>query len=228
MPAFDRPVAAVTVPAPSVPADEITTLKAELRNLQERFDHVAPISDGKTDCQVDRPTSLAQFPSELPDFLGLLDDLSSLQIPHTEGNASAWPLSASWKDGLQIESKDTAFRVHVGGTLQFDYGWNAASQTVQFGPGGIGELQDGGVMRRAQIRIDGTIYDHIEWVAEYDFANTIENDNGTSTQTIGTPSFVNAWIGVNDIPLAGTVRVGFNAAGSARYPLPDRRRKTAD
>src|SRR5262249_2046958 len=73
----------------------------------------------------------------------------------------------------------------------------------------IGELADGALLRRAHIRIDGTMYEHVEWVAEFDFANTIENDNGTSTQTLGTPSFINAWIGINDIPLAGTLRRGW-------------------
>jgi phosphate-selective porin OprO/OprP len=118
-------------------------------------------------------------------------------------------MTASWKDGLQIESQNEIFRVHVGGTLQVDSGWNAASQAVESGPGGIGELQDGGILRRARIRIDGTMYEHIEWVAEYDFANTVENDTGTSTQTIGAPSFTNAWVGLNDLPLIGAVRAGW-------------------
>jgi phosphate-selective porin OprO/OprP len=129
--------------------------------------------------------------------------------PEETFGMSRWPMKAYWKDGLQIESSDGIFRVHVGGTLQVDSGWNTASQAVQFGPGGIGELQDGGVLRRARIRIDGTLYEHFEWVAEYDFANTVENDTGSGTQTIGTPSFINAWIGVNDIPLVGTVRAGW-------------------
>ena len=62
-------------------------------------------------------------------------------------------MNAYWKDGLQIESKDEIFRVHVGGTLQVDSGWNAAPEAVETGPGGIGELQDGGLLRRARIRI---------------------------------------------------------------------------
>jgi phosphate-selective porin OprO/OprP len=122
---------------------------------------------------------------------------------------SRWPLNSFWQDGLQIESQNKMFRVHVGGTLQVDSGWNAVPQAVETGPGGIGELEDGGVLRRARIRIDGTIYEHIEWVAEYDFANTVENDTSTSTQTVGSPSFINAWVGVNDIPLVGTVRAGW-------------------
>jgi phosphate-selective porin OprO/OprP len=129
--------------------------------------------------------------------------------PSETESKSRWPLNAYWQDGLEVESLNKDFRVHVGGTLQVDSGWNAASQAVQFGPGGTGEFQDGGLLRRARIRIDGTMYEHIEWVAEYDFANTVENDTSTSTQTIGSPSFVNAWVGVNDIPLVGTVRAGW-------------------
>ena len=67
---------------------------------------------------------------------------------------------------------------------------------MQFGPGGIGELQDGATFRRARIRIDGTMYQYFEWVAEYDFANSVENDTGSSTQTVGSPSFINAWMAV--------------------------------
>jgi len=136
--------------------------------------------------------------------------VDQLSTPSDETKlTSRWPLYATWNHGLEVASQDDAFRVHVGGTLQFDYGWNAASQAVQFGPGGTGDFQDGALMRRARIRIDGTMFEHIDWVAEYDFANTVENDNGTSTQTIGTPSFINAWAGINDIPLIGTIRMGW-------------------
>jgi phosphate-selective porin OprO/OprP len=46
-------------------------------------------------------------------------------------------------------------------------------------------------------------------VAEFDFANTIENDTSSSTQQIGSPSFTNVWFGVNDLPVLGTLRVGW-------------------
>ena len=72
-----------------------------------------------------------------------------------------------WKNGLQIETKDRDFRVHVGGLLQFDAGGNVAGGAVQFGPGGTGEFQDGAVFRRARIRINGQMYQHFEWVAEF-------------------------------------------------------------
>src|SRR5260370_123307 len=82
------------------------------------------------------------------------------------------------------------------GSLQFDSGWNGASQAVQFGPGGIGELQDGAVFRRARIRIDGAMYQHFEWVAEFNFANNVDNDTASPGTPIGSPSFTNVWAGV--------------------------------
>src|SRR5262245_40438679 len=148
-------------------------------------------------------------------FLGVLIQADSpLPSLPTEacaksGSSAAWPLSPRWDTGLLFARADDTFHVHVGGNLAFDYGWNAASQAVQFGPGGIGELADGAVFRYARLRIDGTIYQHLEWVTEFDFANNVNNDNSTSQTPIGSPSFTNNWIGVNDIPLIGTLRAGW-------------------
>jgi hypothetical protein len=123
-----------------------------------------------------RPDEIA----ELKATVGQLQDRLNRIAPSEEetGGKSRWPLNAFWQDGLQVESQNEMFRIHVGGTLQVDSGWNAAPRAVE---AGIGELQDGGLLRRARIRIDGTLYEHIDWIAEYDFANTVENDNGTST-----------------------------------------------
>jgi phosphate-selective porin OprO/OprP len=189
-------------------ADDIQALKAQVSQLQDRLDQLAPQLQERIDALPHRPSVFTlggSWPLQaVPSSPGLPDEACT----KPEGSA-AWPLSASWKYGLQLESKDDAFRVHVGGMLQFDYGWNAASQTVQFGPGGTGEFADGAYFRRARLRVDGTMYQHFEWVAEFDFANDIENDTSTSTQTIGSPSFKDVWFGVNDLPYLGTLRVGW-------------------
>src|SRR5262249_47410408 len=64
---------------------------------------------------------------------------------------------------------------------------------------------------RARIRFDGTMYEHIDWVAQFDFANNVENDTSSSSNgtPIGSPSFSDVWMGANDLPLIGTVRVGW-------------------
>jgi phosphate-selective porin OprO/OprP len=191
--------------APATPADDITELKAAITQLQERLNRLAPADS--------QPRKEATFPSSSDSSADAFKEKSSSSkseatTPSTEEGEGSWSLTASWKYGLEFKSKEDDFKVHVGGRMQFDAGWNAASDAVQFGPGGTGELQDGAVFRRATLRIDGTLYKHFEWAAEFDFANSTENDNSPTTQAVGTPSFTEVWFGANDVPLVGTVRVG--------------------
>jgi phosphate-selective porin OprO/OprP len=156
--------------------------------------------------------SAPAFTDQLP--LVVLQDQPNVPKPPTlssPGNeeGSNLALQAEWDNGLWLSSKDQAFRLHVGGLLQFDAGWNAAPGAVQFGPGGIGELQDGATFRRARIQIDGQAYEHFEWRAIFDFANSVENDTGTTNQPVGSPSFIEVWGGVTDVPILGTVRAGW-------------------
>jgi phosphate-selective porin OprO/OprP len=187
---------------------DIQELKSQVNQLQERINQLTPAPQDKIESSPRRPSVFTPIAAWQPQAGSYSPDLPSLECPKSQSRDD-WPLNAYWKYGLQIESKDDAFRVHVGGRLQFDYGWNAASQTVQFGPGGTGEFSDGAYFRRARLRIDGTMYEHFEWVAEFDFANDIENDTSSSPQTVGSPSFKDVWFGVNDLPYVGTLRVGW-------------------
>jgi phosphate-selective porin OprO/OprP len=178
------------------------------------------VTDGR-DAEInDLRTRLQQIQTRLDEITGPAVPAAPTQSTEKAGSAKApevstgeddstWPMSASWKYGLQIKSKDEEFRVHVGGLLQFDAGGNVAGGAVQFGPHGTGEFEDGAVFRRARLRVDGQMYEHFEWIAEFDFANSVENDTGTSTQTIGTPSFVNVWAGATDLPVIGNLRAGW-------------------
>jgi phosphate-selective porin OprO and OprP len=192
---------------PRTQAEEIQDLKAVLQQIQERLNRLEPNSAAAADGQRGLPAALSlpkvsgPVPADAPPALPSLPNLPWSECPSPNS------LHATWNDGLEISNAD--FRVHVGGTTQFDAGWNAAGNAVQFGPGGIGELQDGAYFRRARIRFDGTMYQHIEWVTEFDFANNVDNDTSSSTQPIGSPSFTNVWVGVNDLPLLGTVRAGW-------------------
>lgn len=190
-------------------ADDLQTLKAQLLQLQDRLNQLSPPQPDKLDGNL--PRSSQPFPDTGPQLSeGMSSTALPLEASSKTGSKVGWPLSASWKNGLEfVGGKDNAFRVHVGGNLLFDFGWNAASQTVQFGPGGIGELQDGGYFRSARIRIDGTMYKHLEWVTEFDFSNTVNNDTSPSITPIGSPSFTNNWFGVKDLPLLGSLRAGW-------------------
>jgi hypothetical protein len=189
-------------------ANEIQALKATVLQLQQRLDGLAAppaIMDGTS---AQRPLVYPLDPiHQGVNHSNLLDETPCLPAPSTAG--TDWPLTARWNNGLQFVSRDEIFRVHVGGNLQFDYGWNRASQAVQFGPGGIGDLQDGALFRFARIRIDGTMYQHFEWLTEFDFANNVNNDTSSSQTPIGSPSFTNNSFGINDLPLIGTLRAGW-------------------
>ncbi len=177
------PVFGQQPPTAADPPGDVRELKAAVQQLQQRLDQLAP------------PQSA---PAERP-----VEEAS-----HADAD-SALPLHAIWKNGLWLESAQQEFRIHLGGMVHFDAAWNAAGQAAQFGPGGIGELADGAYLRRARIQTDGTLYEHFEWKVQFDFANTAENDNGSSSQPIGSPAILDAWVGVNDLPVLGTLRVGW-------------------
>jgi len=80
-------------------------------------------------------------------------------------------LKGIWRNGLQLESVDKAFRVHVGGRLHNDWGWWDSDPEVMFAPGGVGPLEDGANFRRARIRVNGQMYEVVEWFMEYGFEN---------------------------------------------------------
>jgi phosphate-selective porin OprO/OprP len=103
--------------------------------------------------------------------------------------------AASWRNGLQFQTADQAFRVHVGGRLHGDFGWWHASDAFQTGPGGVGPLLDGANFRRARIRVNGMVYDTVAWIMEYGFET-------------GEPAFFDTFMELTQLPVLGTFRVG--------------------
>jgi phosphate-selective porin OprO/OprP len=127
-------------------------------------------------------------------------------------------MTASWKDGLELSTKNKDFRVHIGGRTQFDVGWfNVDSNVYDTSPGfaqptsGLSNVYGDGVdVRRARLRIDGTMYEQIEWAAEYDFANSTLVDRGSRTLTTVTavPAPTDLWWAFKDVPGLGMVKIG--------------------
>ena len=143
-------------------------------------------------------------------------------------------MSASWKNGVEISSKDKAFRLHVGGRYQFDvsaYSVDPAIQTVE--TPGVGlpfnhintPYTDGVDFRRARFRMDGTMYENIEFAAEFDFINSnnyftslTPTPTGVVPGTVGIfpqnplPTAVTAptdlWWTFTHLPVVGNIRVG--------------------
>ncbi len=118
---------------------------------------------------------------------------------------------ATWRNGLELETANQEFRVHVGGRTQFDGVWFDPDTAVESGGGGTGEFHDALNFRRARFRIDGKMYEVVEWAAEYDFVNQANVEpisppsNGTS---VNVPALTDLWVGLTQLPIVGNLRIG--------------------
>src|SRR5262249_26407790 len=99
--------------------------------------------------------------------------------------------------GVTFETANRDFVTHIGGWMQYDNVWwtqNATSRS----PGQLGDLQDGTFFRRVRIQMDGTAYEVFEWNFIY----------APEQQTQGIPNIDEFWVGIKNLPLVGTIRVG--------------------
>jgi len=120
-------------------------------------------------------------------------------------------MSATWKDGLELATKNKDFRVHIGGRTQLDVGWFSVDDNL-YVPGpfftptpGLGNVYaDGADFRRARLRIDGTMYEQIEWAAEYDFVNSASL--GGSARAFTAPT--DLWWMFKELPFVQNLRIG--------------------
>ncbi len=117
-------------------------------------------------------------------------------------------MSANWKNGLEVSSKDKAFRVHVGGRYQLDTSWYDTSDAVQSNINN--PYRDGIDFRRLRFRIDGTMYETIDWALEFDFINSARLRTGTGTAQLDTAvtAPTDAWWTFTKLPVVGNIRVG--------------------
>ena len=119
-------------------------------------------------------------------------------------------MTAKWNDGLELSTKNKAFRTHIGGRFQFDTAWFGAPQNVNQNinvPYG-----DGVDFRRARLRVDGTLYDVHEFAAEFDFVNSAR----VRSQPPGTAGFfdealtapTDLWWQIKELPVVGNMKIG--------------------
>lgn len=124
-------------------------------------------------------------------------------------------LKAVWNNGLEFMSSNREFRVHVGGRAQID------TTAFTAGPGPNLQPVDGGLnpplagatnFRRGRIRIDGQMYENIEWITEFDLVNQLQINQlaDPTAENLGGPypAPTEVWLGITKLPILGNVVIG--------------------
>jgi phosphate-selective porin OprO/OprP len=124
-------------------------------------------------------------------------------------------LESFWDNGYHVESSDKQFRLHIGGNAQVDTVWLIGPNSIFALPNGatsgIGNAA-GTELRRARLRMDGTIYSQFDYSVEYDFANASNENDGVQPPSFSNltsaPVPCNVWMQIRELPFFGNVRIG--------------------
>ena len=108
-------------------------------------------------------------------------------------------MTAFWKNGLYLETANKDFWFHMGSRFQFDNDFFHQSQILKNkAPLGVGQYLDGDYYRRIRPLMQGGFWE----VGEFNIELQLENiANGVS-------GLDDVWVGVNDVPLFGSIRAG--------------------
>ena len=131
------------------------------------------------------------------------DAVVGLPPPPQQPNTDDRPrLNLYWDNGAVMENADKAFRLHVGGRLDFDNTFYHQLSDLPF------LLQDGSDMRRARLRADGSIGENVDFATEVNFANIQDVTNEDSTAQIGSVGLTAFYATFKRVPFWQNVRVG--------------------
>lgn len=101
-------------------------------------------------------------------------------------------ISISLKEGLSIRTDDKAFDMKIGGRFYTDAAWFEESSKLK---GRLGKIKDDAEMRTARFQVSGSMFENFIYKLEYDFAT-------------GNAVIKDAYLGVKNIPVIGTVMAG--------------------
>ena len=113
----------------------------------------------------------------------------------TTSSAIAEPLQADWSNGFAFSTEDGRFSLGIGAMVLNDWTWCVSQDNLTLR---YGTFQDGTEIRTARFGIIGTMYGNIQYRFQYDF-------------TTGTPTPTYTYVGITDLPVVGTVRMGHMA-----------------
>ncbi len=131
------------------------------------------------------------------------------------GDPRSFPLTASWADGLQLESANKQFHFHFGGVGQIDSVWYIGPASAFNNAGGSSSTVQNSsatLLRRAILQADGDLFGQFDYSIQFDFANASNDNDGEQSPTFGnltsSPTPLNVWLQIRDVPVLGYVRFG--------------------
>ena len=142
-------------------------------------------------------------------FIPILLGLFTLQLSAQE-TAEPNPFSIKWDNGFRVTSQDNNFKLKFGGRIMWDHAYFKQDDDLDASFGEL-ESSDGTEFRRVRFFISGLLYKNFEFKLNVDWAG-------------GITTLKDAYIGVRNLPIVGTVRVGhvkeplrFDALTSSKY-----------
>ncbi len=162
--------------------DRLQALEERLRLQEDEIQRLR----SELDAQGEAMDTVGQ---EVDAYLSKVEDTSEWQKPGT--------FRVYWKNGLNMGTSDGAFKLKIGGRIQSDWSWLDANDDLQemFDDKLTGKTLRTHEFRRARLFVSGTIYDRVEFKAQYDFAG-------------GDADFKDVWVGLKKLPIVGNFRVG--------------------
>ena len=137
------------------------------------------------DSQIARMEASQQMSSKI-NSMPSLADAPKVETPND--------MTVQWKNGLVFSTKDKSTTIKLGGRIMWQMGFISEDTDYQ---NQLGQTEPDFVqLRRSRIYMSGTMYKHIIFKAQYDFAN-----NGVS-------EIDDMYMGIKDIPIIGQWRVG--------------------
>ena len=187
-------------------SDEITELRARLEKLEQQNIELQNAIRPR-DPPMDQAGADAEGMSDAP--------FGNSAVPANQNPIVVYDdrpmLGAHWRpDGyLWFESENKSFTMHIGGRTQVDAVALQAPDNVAAGLSGAG-IRDAVDFRRARFRMEGTVYEQMDYAMEYDFMNAF---NLTSTVPVEEVAPLDLWWGFRDVPLFQYVRIGNQKEG---------------
>ena len=138
-----------------------------------------------------------------------IEILKARPVPEAKKPVDPLGMTGKWNNGIEFGSNNKAFKIHIGGRTQLDTVFYQNSNS--FNNTGGATDQDAVNFRRGRLRVDGTMYEIIDFAAEYDFVNEFNVNPGTPAtegNNAAVPAITDLWVNFKEVPGIGNLKVG--------------------